>query len=252
LATSREKRRSCEFRFEANEEFRPMIDSVALVSIVLSALGAGSALLPGVRKARDVAAERRRRRETRETPPEFFYRRCVVALRVVAPDQRYIHRREAQIVSRSDRLARVPWGSRPFGEIQVLGEQITPSDPSLRLSLADADANVDQSDGWERRYVVFGQPLRRGQEVGFVHVQTAVAVGKPLEHFLRWSPVTRCDHVTLQVAFAQNPPATARYSAHAPTGEELEWAPVELDVITASFTVQIDNPVPGRYYKLRW
>jgi hypothetical protein len=229
-----------------------MVDSVALVSIALSALGAGGVVLPGVRKVRGIAAERRRRRETREAPPEFYYRRCVIALRVVVPDQYYIHRREARLVSRSDRLTRLPWGTRPFGDIHVLDEHLIPSDPALRLSLVEADAHVDQSDGWQRRYIQFGQPLRRGQEAGFEHVQTVMVVGKPLEHFLRWSPITRCDHVTLQVAFAASPPATACYSVHSATGEELECGPVELDVITASFTVQIDNPIPGRYYKLRW
>ncbi|HEX6747722.1 MAG TPA: hypothetical protein VF092_10565 [Longimicrobium sp.] len=229
-----------------------MIDTVTLVSIVLSAVGAGGGLLPAVRKIRALARERRRRRDTRETPQEFYYRSCLVALRVVVPDREYVQKREAVLVARRDGLVRVPWGSRPYGEIQVIDEHVTSPDPALAPAIVDAEATVDQSDGWTRRYMQFGRPLRRNQEAHFAHVQTTVVVGKPLEHFLRWSPVARCDHTTLQVAFAGRPPESVRYSAHGPTGEELEGAPVALDVITGAYTVQIDNPIPGRYYKLRW
>ncbi|WP_325312500.1 hypothetical protein [Longimicrobium sp.] len=225
---------------------------MTLVSIALSALGAGGVLLPGARKVRGMAAERKRRRDTRETPQEFYYRRQTVALRVVVPDHTYIHRREARIVSRVASLSRVPWGSRPLGDIVVVDERLSSSHPTIRPSLVEADPNVDRADGWKRRYVRFGQPLRRNQEIEFVHVESLMVVGKPLEHFLRWSPVTRCDHITLQVAFASHPPAVARYSAHSSTGEELECDTLELDVIMGAYTVAIDNPVPGRYYKISW
>ncbi len=229
-----------------------MIDTVTLVSIVLSAVGAGGGLLPAARKVRALARERRRRRDTRETPQEFYYRSCTMALRVVVPDQRYIHRREGLLVSRRDGLSRVPWGFRPCGEVEIVDERVSSRDPAMQLSLVDGEETLDQGDGWKRRYIQFGQPLRRHQEVGFVDVQHVVVVGKPLERFLRWSPVTRCDRITLQVAFASDPPATVRYFAYGPTGEQLESYPVELDVITGAFTVQIDKPIPGRYYKLRW
>jgi hypothetical protein len=229
-----------------------MVDSVTLVSIVLSALGAGGVLMPGARKLRGMSVERRRRRDTRETPQEFYYHRQSVALRVVVPDQDYIHRREAHIVSRVPSLSRVPWGSRPIGDVVVVDERLTCDHPTIRLSLTDADPNVDRADGWTRRYVRFAQPLAHGQEIRFVHVESLRVVGKALEHFLRWSPVTRCDQTTLQVAFASQPPATVRYSAHSMTGEELECYTLELDVITGAYTVQIDNPVPGRYYKITW
>lgn len=229
-----------------------MVDSVTLVSIVLSALGAGGVVLPGARKLRGIARERKRRRDTRETPPEFYYRSCTVELRVVATDQRYIHRREACLVSRGSSLMRVPWGYRPFGDVRIEDERLNPADASVKMTLVDADASVDQSDGWRRRYIQFGEPLRKGQEVSFVHLQVLTVVGKPLEHFLRWSPIARCDRVTLQVAFAVDPPATVRYSVHASTAEELEWSLLEVDEITGAFSVRIDNPVPGRYYKLRW
>lgn len=229
-----------------------MVDSVTLVSIVLSALGAGGVLMPGARKLRGMSVERKRRRDTRETPQEFYYRNCTVGLRVVETDHRYIHRREARLVSCGRSLTRVPWGYRPFGDVAVVDERLESSDASMKLSLVEADANVDQSDGWRRRYIQFGQPLQRGQEVSFVHVQTLIVIGNPLEHFLRWSPITRCDCVTLQVAFATDPPDSVRYSVHASTAEELEWALLELDAITGAFSVRIDNPIPGRYYKLRW
>jgi hypothetical protein len=229
-----------------------MTDSVGLASIVLSALGAGGVLAPGVRRAHAFALERRRRRETREAPPEFFYRRCVVALRVVDPDRRYVHRREAQLIARKHGLTRVPWGHRPYGDVVAVDERLTLDTAALTASLVDPDANVDQSDGWRRRYVQFGRPLRRGEEVRFVHLQTFEVVGKPLEHVLRWSPITRCDEVVLQVAFASNPPRSVRYACYSSTGEELEWANLELDEITGAFTVRIDNPIPGRYYKVRW
>jgi hypothetical protein len=229
-----------------------MVDSVTLASIVLSALGAGGVLVPGARKLRSMAVERKRRRDTRETPQEFYYRRQSVALRIVVPDQDYVHRREARIVSRVPSLSRVPWGSRPIGDVAVIGERLTCDHPTIRLSITEADPNVDRADGWTRRYVRFAHPLVRDQEIEFVHVESLRVVGKPLDHILRWSPVTRCDQITLQVAFASHPPATARYSAHSMTGEELECDTLELDVITGAYTVQIDNPVPGRYYKITW
>jgi hypothetical protein len=43
-----------------------------------------------------------------------------------------------------------------------------------------------------------------------------------------------------------------RYSVISPTGEELEWDLLTRDVVTASFTREIDAPIPGRYYKLSW
>jgi hypothetical protein len=197
-----------------------MLDSVTLVSIALSALGAGGVLVPGVRRMHAFTLEQRRRRETREAPAEFFYRRCVVALRIVDPDRRYIHRREADLVARKDGLMRVPWGHRSTGDVVAIEERIAIEPPGLTASLVAADANVDQSDGWLRRYVQFGRPLRRGEAVRIEHLETLEVIGKPLERFLRWSPVTRCDEVTLQVAFASNAPRTARYSCHTSTGEE--------------------------------
>lgn len=176
----------------------------------------------------------------------------MVALRVVDLDRRYVHRREADLVARKDGLTRVPWGYRPTGDVIAIDERVTTDPPGLTASLVEADARVDQSDGWLRRYVQFGRPLRRGDAVRIEHLQTLEVVGKPLEHFLQWSPITRCDEVKLQVAFATNPPKTVRYSCHSSTGEEVEWREIAIDEITGAFTVVVDNPVLGRYYKVRW
>ncbi|MFL5537724.1 MAG: hypothetical protein ACJ8J0_01945 [Longimicrobiaceae bacterium] len=229
-----------------------LADPMAILALVLSALGAGGVIRPSVALVGRAREERRRRKETRETPQDFFYKTLVAGLRAVEPDQRYVYRRVARLVSRSDSLTRVPWGSRPFGDVEITREVLDCSHPSIRLSLVDAGENVDRSDGWHRQYLQLSQPLRRGHEIEFVHSQSLVVTGKPLEHFLRWSPLTRCDQVTLQVAFAVDPPREVRYSAHACTGEELEWSLVPLDVITGSFTKHVDDPIPGRYYKLTW
>jgi hypothetical protein len=229
-----------------------LADPMTILALVLSALGAGGVIQPSVAALGKMREERRRRMETRETPQEFFYRSLVASLRIVVPDQQYFHRRVACLVSRSDNLTRVPWGSRPFGDVEVTDEQLTSSHPTIGLSLVDAGENVDRMDGWNRRYIQFSQPLRRKHEIEFVHLQSLVVKGKPLDHFLRWSPLTRCDRVMLQVAFATDPPGEVRYSAHAHTGEVLEWSLVPLDVITGAFTKHIDAPVTGRYYKLTW
>lgn len=229
-----------------------LADPMAILALVLSALGAGGVIRPSIDMLGRAREERRRRRETRETPQDFFYRSQFVGLRIVVPDQRYIHRREARLVSRSDSLTRVQWGSRPYGDVETTDEQLSSNHPSIRLSLVDAGENVDRTDGWHRRYLQFSQPLRRKHEIEFVHSESLVVKGKPLEHFLRWSPLTRCDRVTLQVAFATDPPSEVRYSAHASTGEELERSVVPLDAITGAFTQHVDAPIPGRYYKLTW
>jgi hypothetical protein len=171
------------------------MDPIAVIGLVLSALGAGGVIRPSVAALGRVRDERRRRKETREAPQEFFYRSLVSSLRIVVPDQQYIHRRVACLVSRNDNLTRVPWGSRPFGDVETTDEQLTSSHPSIGLTLVDAGQNVDRIDGWNRRYIQFSQPLRRKHEIEWVHSQSLVVTGKPLEHFLRWSPVTRCDRV---------------------------------------------------------
>lgn len=227
-------------------------DPMAVVALVLSALGAGGVVWPAVGALGRLRDERRRRRETRETPREFYYRTCSVALRVVVPEREYIHRREARLVSRHDKLAAVPWGSKPYGDVEVVHETLTTNHPSIRLSITDEGSSVDRLDGSHRRYIEFSEPVARKQEIEFVHAQTLVVTGKALEPFLRLSPLARCDRGTIQVAFALDPPARMRYSAHGPAGDELEWEWLPLDVITGAFTKEIDDLVPGRYYQITW
>lgn len=229
-----------------------LADPMAVVAFLLSALGAGGVVRPAVGALNRAREEWLRRRETRDTPQELYYRSCSAALRVAEADRKYVHRREACLVSRDDKLTRVPWGSRLFGDVQVVDEHLACDHPSIRLSLVDADSSVDREEGWSRRYVRLSKPLRRKEEIEFVHCQTLVATGKPLEPILRWSPQTRCDRITLTVAFASDPPRQVRYSAHRHSGEEIEWCWVPLDVITGSFTKQVDDPMPGRSYKLTW
>lgn len=111
---------------------------------------------------------------------------------------------------------------------------------------------MERLDGWNRRYIQLSKPLPRNATLRFIHTERSVVTGKPLQHLLRWSPVTRCDRATLQVAFASEAPEQVRYSVIAPTGEELEWCMLELEVLTGSFTREIDTPIPGRYYKISW
>jgi len=227
-------------------------DPFTLVGIALSALGAGGAMNPAVQAARRFRRERSRRLQTRDTPQDLFYRSICIGLRIVDTDREYIHRREAEIVSRRDGLARLPWGSRAFGDIQNIDEELVSNDPAIGLSLVEADPHVERLDGWTRRYIQLSKPLDRNAALRFVHTERSIVTGMPLQHMLRWSPVTRCDRATLQVAFASHPPGTVRYSVISPTGEELEWDLLERDVVTASFTRSIDGPIPGRYYKLSW
>lgn len=227
-------------------------DPMAAFAFVLSVLGAGGAVWPAVRGVAKVRDEWLRRRETRDTPRELYYRSCSAALRVVEANRTYVHRREAHLVSRDDKLTRVPWGSRLLGDVEVVDEQLSCDHPAIRLSLVEADSSVDRGEGWNRRYVQLSKPLRRKEEIEFVHCQTLVATGRPLEPILRWSPQTRCDRITLTVAFASDPPPRVRYSAHRHSGEEIEWCWVPLDVITGSFTIHVDDPMPGRSYKLAW
>lgn len=229
-----------------------LADPMAVVAFVLSALGAGGVIRPAVGAVSRTVEEWRRRRETRETPREFYYRSCSAALRIVEADRKYVHRREACLVSRDDKLTRVPWGSRFFGDVEVVDEHLGCDHPSIRLSLVEADSSVDRGEGWNRRYLQLSKPLRRREEIEFVHCQTLAATGRPLERILRWSPQTRCDRITLTVAFASDPPRQVRYSAHTHSGEEIKWCYVPLDVITGSFTQVVDDPMPGRSYKLAW
>ena len=229
-----------------------LADPMAVVALVLSALGAGGVVWPAVGALGRLREERRRRRETRETPQEFYYVSCSAALRILSAGREYVHRREARLVSRHDKLSRVPWGSRPYGNVEVLEEQLISNHPSIRLSIVDASLPMDHVDGWNRRYIQLSHPLRRKEEIEFVHSQRLYVAGTPLKHVLRWSPLTRCDHVTLQVAFASDPPAQGRFTVHALTGEELEWSWLPLDVITGAFTKHVDDPVPGRYYQITW
>lgn len=229
-----------------------MADPLTILGIALSGLGAGSVVSPAVHAVRRFRRERARRRQARDTPQELFYRYIQIGFRIVVADREYIHRREAEIVSTRDGLTRFPWGSRPLGDIENRDERLDSDDPSVRLSLVDADPQVERLDGWNRRYIQLSKGLDRNASLRFVHTEWSVVTGKPLQHLLRWSPVTRCDRATLQVAFSSNPPDAVRFSVIAPTGEELEWSNVELDVVTGSFTRDIDDPVPGRYYKLSW
>lgn len=229
-----------------------MADPLTLVGIALSALGAGGAVNPAVQAARRIRRERSRRYQTRDTPEDLFYRSICIGLRVVETDREYIHRREAEIVSRQDGLIRLPWGTRPLGDIQNVEEELVSDNPAIGLSLVEADPQVERLDGWNRRYIQLSRPLDRKATLKFIHTERSIVTGKPLQHMLRWSPVTRCDRAELQVAFASNPPGTVRYSVISPTGEELEWEVLERDVVTASFTKAIDCPIPGRYYKLSW
>lgn len=193
-----------------------MADPFTLVGIALSALGAGGAVNPAVQAARRFRRERARRHLTRDTPQELFYRSLCVGLRIVEPDREYIHRREAEIVSRRDGLTRLPWGSRAFGDIQNIDEELVSDDPAIGLSLVEADAQVERLDGWSRRYIQLSKPLNRNATLRFIHTERSIVTGKPLQHMLRWSPVTRCDRATLQVAFASHPPSTVRYSVISP------------------------------------
>ncbi|HET7461759.1 MAG TPA: hypothetical protein VFJ82_10955 [Longimicrobium sp.] len=229
-----------------------MADPLTLLGIALSALGAGGAVNPAVQAARRIRRERSRRRQTHDTPQELFYRSICVGLRIVDADREYIHRREAVIVSRQDGLTRLPWGSRPLGDIQNVEEDLVSDNPAIGLSLVEADPHVERLDGWNRRYIQLSKPLDHNATLRFIHPERSIVTGKPLQHMLRWSPVTRCDQATVQVAFASNPPRTVRYSVISPTGEEVEWELLECDVVTASFTKAIDTPIPGRYYKLSW
>ena len=229
-----------------------MADPLTLFGIVLSALGAGGAVNPTVQAVRRLRRERARRHLTRDTPQDLFYRSVCIGLRIVETDREYIHRREAEIVSRQNGLTRLPWGSRAFGDVQNIGEELVSDDPAIGLSLVEADPHVERLDGWNRRYIQLSKPLDRRGTLRFVHTERSIVTGQPLQHMLRWSPVTRCDRATLQVAFASHPPSTVRYSVISPTGEELEWEMLERDVVTASFTRSIDCPIPGRYYKLSW
>jgi hypothetical protein len=124
---------------EAHEWSSPVADPLTILGIALSALGAGGAVNPAVQAARRIRRERGRRHQTRDTPQDLFYRSICIGLRIVETDREYIHRREAGIVSRQDGLTRLPWGSRPLGDIQNVEEELVSNDPAIGLSLIEAE-----------------------------------------------------------------------------------------------------------------
>lgn len=190
-----------------------------------------------------------RRRQTRGTHKDYYFRHQITGLRIVVPDKEYLHVREAEVIALREGLDAVFWGNRITGDVTVAEEWLDPR--SLHFALAEQSFGMFES--WNRRKVCFEHPLGRRQSRVISHVQRLVVTGNtPMRPYLGWSSDARVDCVQMRVSFGSDPPAQAQYSEHTSDGTIIYSEALLLDRITASFTKRIDNPLPGRYYYIRW